>query len=508
MLGLPGLAVLAVAWGAAYWFSRRLYTRGTWRRPAQRDVAAVGVLIAVTLGFYWPLFFTESWIPKGGGDLASFIYPTYAYGARWLKRGVVPLWNPHLYMGMPFAADNQSGLFYPVNLLFFVLTPELTYEVVELMAVSHVFLAGLFAYLLIRDLPSLQRSATGETRSRLELGKGSLQRSATGETVSRLELGKGSLSNGGTGAASGTLAVQGRGGEGRVSRVAALAGAVAYMLSDLFVTHPGNLNIVATAAWLPLALLCFRRALKQRRGWGWVAWSGIVLGVAALAGHAQLFLYVGMALGLYTLFEVYRCRGEGLRAGLSRALKLAVVGAIAFGLAALALIPAYDLTQYTVRAEMSYEQASDFAITVDPSASISAGVSTTFDVTFNPSAAGLRAATLEIENDDADEGLYDFAIQVTAVDSPGEIRGLKWDDLDGDGQRDAGEPGMDGVTIYLDLNENDVLDDGEPSTVTVVDNPATKGVDETGQLWICEKMIPKTSVHAINPPRTDSRSSG
>lgn len=35
-----------------------------------------------------------------------------------------------------------------------------------------------------------------------------------------------------------------------------------------------------------------------------------------------------------------------------------------------------------------------------------------------------------------------------------------------------------------------------------------EGVDETGLLWICEKMIPKTSVHAINPPRTDSRSSG
>ena len=133
MLGLSGLAALVIVWGALYGFTRWLGTRRQWRWPVHRDVIAVGVLIAVTLGFYWPLFFTESWIPKGGGDLASFIYPTYAYGARWLKRGVVPLWNPHLYMGMPFAADNQSGLFYPVNLLFFMLTPELSYEVVELM---------------------------------------------------------------------------------------------------------------------------------------------------------------------------------------------------------------------------------------------------------------------------------------------------------------------------------------------------------------------------------------
>jgi hypothetical protein len=279
----------------------------------QHDVAAVGVLILVVLSFYWPLFFTESWIPKGGGDLASFIYPTYVFGARWLKRGVVPLWNPHLYLGMPFAADNQSGLFYPINVLFFLLTPELTYEVVELMAVCHVFLAGLFAYILLRDLPSIRGGGAREPARHL-------------------------------------------------SRPAALAGAVAYMLSDLFVVHPGNLNIIATAAWLPLALLCFRRALASERGWGWTAWTGIVLGVAALAGHAQLFLYIGMTLGLYTLFELVRCWGEGAWAGAVRAAKLALTGGVAFGLAALALIPAYDLAQYTVRAEMSYAQASAFAI--------------------------------------------------------------------------------------------------------------------------------------------------
>ena len=143
MLGLPGFAVLVALWGVAYGLARWLYTRGPWHWDVHRDVCAVGVLVLATIAFFWPLFFTESWIPKGGGDLSSFIYPIYAFGARWLKQGVIPLWNPHLYMGMPFAADNQSGLFYPVNLLFFLLTPELNYEVVELMAVTHVFLAGL-----------------------------------------------------------------------------------------------------------------------------------------------------------------------------------------------------------------------------------------------------------------------------------------------------------------------------------------------------------------------------
>jgi hypothetical protein len=75
-----------------------------------------------------------------------------------------------------------------------------------------------------------------------------------------------------------------------------------------------------------------------------------------------LFLYVGMTLGLYALYEVYLCRRQGWRTALLPLGKLLVAGAIAFGLAALALIPAYDLTRYTVRAEMNYAQASDFAI--------------------------------------------------------------------------------------------------------------------------------------------------
>lgn len=302
MLGLPGFVALCAAWVALYALIGWLHKRGTLRCDLHRDILSIGVLILVTIGFFWPLMFTATWIPHGGGDLVSFIYPIYAFAAHWLKRGVIPLWNPHLYMGMPFAADNQSGLFYPLNLLFFFLTPTLTYDAVQLMVVTHVFLAGLFTYLLLRDL--------------------------------------------------------------KVGRIAGIAGAITYMLSDLYVIHVGNLNIIATATWLPLALLCFRRALDERAHarWGWVAWSGIVLGTAALVGHAQMFLYVCIALGLYTVFQIFERRREGWTVIGVLIGKLALCGLIAFGLSALTLIPAFDLPQYTVRAEMNYPDASEFAI--------------------------------------------------------------------------------------------------------------------------------------------------
>ncbi len=47
-----------------------------------------------------------------------------------------------------------------------------------------------------------------------------------------------------------------------------------------------------------------------------------------------------------------------------------------------------------------------------------------------------------------------------------QIAGFKWNDLDRDGNWDAAEPGLEGWTIYLDLNGNDQPDLGEPSDTT------------------------------------------
>lgn len=48
----------------------------------------------------------------------------------------------------------------------------------------------------------------------------------------------------------------------------------------------------------------------------------------------------------------------------------------------------------------------------------------------------------------------------------GRISGVKFDDTNGNGVRDEGEAGLAEWTIYLDLNENGELDDGEPLTTT------------------------------------------
>ena len=47
---------------------------------------------------------------------------------------------------------------------------------------------------------------------------------------------------------------------------------------------------------------------------------------------------------------------------------------------------------------------------------------------------------------------------------PVTIAGTVYEDLDGDGARDPGEPGLSGRQVYFDADDDDVADIGEPST--------------------------------------------
>ena len=59
---------------------------------------------------------------------------------------------------------------------------------------------------------------------------------------------------------------------------------------------------------------------------------------------------------------------------------------------------------------------SEFSVTDQPDTTVAAGGSTTFEITFNPSALLLRSALISIANDDADESPYTFIIQGSGSD--------------------------------------------------------------------------------------------
>ncbi len=287
------------------------------RQNLIRDISVSVLLLLLTLGFFWRVLLTpDAWKPAGGGDLVSFLYPTYRFAAASLQAGdgsaslttSLPLWNPHLYGGAPFLADMQTGLFYPPNLLLFLLAPNFSYKAMEWLAAFHVFLAGLFTYFCLRYL---------------EPGR-------------------------------------------PLRRGAALLGAVAFMFSDMFTVHFGNLNLIAVAAWLPLVFFLFWHALRTRR-LTWAIGAGAVLGLATLEGHLQITLYIGLTLALLATLEAIRrpqftIHNSQFAIRLWPFLALAVSALVAIGLAALVLLPALEYTRLSPRAGLSYRDAARYSL--------------------------------------------------------------------------------------------------------------------------------------------------
>jgi len=139
---------------------------------------------------------------------------------------VLPLWNPHQFCGNPFAANGQSAVFYPPNLIFAILPPELA---LGWSAAFHLFAAGLFAFLLIRELGA--------------------------------------------------------------RNFGAYVGGVTYAFGAFMVTWLELPTLVDSATWLPLVLFFIHRAAHSGRTTSAVG-AGLALAMAVLAGHMQIAFYV------------------------------------------------------------------------------------------------------------------------------------------------------------------------------------------------------------------------
>ncbi len=80
-----------------------------------------------------------------------------------------------------------------------------------------------------------------------------------------------------------------------------------------------------------------------------------------------------------------------------------------------------------------------------------------------------------------------------------ELRGLKFEDTNGNGVRDKNELGLAGVEIYVDLNRNGQWDREEPKTMTQSDDPATESINETGTYEL-KRLPPSKSQAGSNQP--------
>jgi hypothetical protein len=302
------LFALGVLWLFSVFLLRWRENRKSIPPQLSADLLAGGVLFLLVFGFFWRTLSGDVYQPADGGDLVSFLFPTYRFAAATLANGSLPLWNPHLYGGAPFIGDIQAGFLYPPNVILFLLWPQFEYQAMQWLSISHLYWAGLGMYVLVR-----------------------------------------------------TLRLGGR----AIIRPAALFAGLAFAFSDPLLIHFGNLNLIAVLSWLPWVLAAYHRALDQR-SLRWAALAGALFALANLAGHAQSSLYIGLALALYTCF--FWLTGEaGWQRGATRARMLVVATPlttllVALLLSAPILLPALELSSFTTRSEFTYQDTVGYSL--------------------------------------------------------------------------------------------------------------------------------------------------
>ena len=97
------------------------------------------------------------------------------------------------------------------------------------------------------------------------------------------------------------------------------------------------------------------------------------------------------------------------------------------------------------------QDAADFSVTKEPASTISPGGYTIFQVTFDPSADGVRNATITIGNNDTDEHLFNYSIQGIGISTQATplIERLSIDSNGNEGNASSSVPSISGDGRYV-----------------------------------------------------------
>ncbi|HDP35744.1 MAG TPA: hypothetical protein ENN29_11625 [Candidatus Hydrogenedentes bacterium] len=266
-------------------------------------LAAFTLIIVATLTTF--SFVIRSDISNLGGmyDIYRYYAPLTFFIDACIHAGEFPFWNPLSYCGLPNVGNPQSFLLYPPNLIRSLLvmspTPERTNVSLAVMMGMHFIFMALCTYLLGRAH--------------------------------------------------------------RLSFAGAMTAAIAFPFSALIVRRMCEYHFITTMAWLPLLLLLIKKAIDTDdfvKKMGIAICAGMTLGLGILGGFLQIINLMGLVAGLYGLFYflLFRCSNvsdqgwrQFLRLCLHNGVAMAAIFILGSCLAAVLLLPAWELGSYTLR---------------------------------------------------------------------------------------------------------------------------------------------------------------
>ncbi len=229
------------------------------------------------------------------------------FAAQSLKSGEgFPLWNPYLYGGMPYVAAMHGDIFYPTFLLRMLMPTDMA---MTWGFIIHVVLAGYFCFVFLRALG--------------------------------------------------------------LSYWAAVIGGLAYMLGGNVagLVSPGHDGKLFVAALTPLALYIVTRFVRDGRLWAW-GLLALVVGLAALSPHPQLFQYMLLVGGAFALFIAFadpntrKLERKLVLRRLAFALGAVVLGAM---IAAIQYLPVAEYVDWSPRAggKQGWEHAISYSMPIE-----------------------------------------------------------------------------------------------------------------------------------------------
>lgn len=262
------------------------------------DGLCVFALLLLAVVFFRKVLLSPAVVVPGSPilvDMTNQWYPWRLYGFGMLRDGVMPLWNPYSFCGAPFIANWYAAVFYPPNWIFLALP---AHEALGWSVAIHLFLGGACAYAFMRYL-------TG-------------------------------------------------------GRFAALLAAVTSLLSPQLVlrSFAGHLSLICSIVWFPLELLAVEAGIRRRRLWPFVL-CGIVFSLQLLAGYPQTVLYSGLMVILYAACRLIPAvKEKGGAGGTGRVIAgCGIIALVAFGCAAVQILPSAEFGRQSSRQVMTYEEA-------------------------------------------------------------------------------------------------------------------------------------------------------
>lgn len=294
-------------------------------REAKEHIAAVAVIVFITLIFFWPvlrgrtfsmvgahMFAQYPWgaviqgnpkevrgVSFAQTDHADGLYPVSVFATNALRSGQLPMWLPYSFNGSPIMeADMGAGLTYPPQMLgVLILSPIRQHD---LLLFSHLLVAGLGMYALLRCWSA--------------------------------------------------------------NVLGAVFGAVVWQFNGHTAFYLVYEFLVVAAAWFPLMMLAATLAIRKQ-SWVWALASGAALGMSVLHG-VQHFNYLGAVVLIFwyaplTLIAARRFFVQGARRSALFCLALPIISAVtAAALGAAAWLSLMGLLPHVHRPVSTLDQQS------------------------------------------------------------------------------------------------------------------------------------------------------